>query len=343
MTLETSSPSHADISIKTLMNQQRIPKSKLLLPEFMIQKESDTSLFTTHFNRSSFVFSHNLAEHPLFELSRIAELAETILVKGNPAHFTYFYNTGLSAGSQYREMQPKEKVAEAIAHIKESSSWLKLTSIHEVDSDYQLIIDQFIGELEDVMGVPLRQEITWMSPTLFVASPHTVTPYHIDHECNFLLQVRGSKEVNLFDPHDRSVLTEQEVERYYIGDGEAVSYREENQPKASVYQLTPGLGVHHPIHAPHWVKNGNDVSIALSIGFCTKSSDLQARIYQTNHYLRKLKLQPTPPGKSRIKDKIKIYFIGMLTKHNPTNRHEVMHSGIETIKAPAKLIQRIMN
>ena len=323
------------------MNLSAEQKMRTSLPSQMIQSSSVFS--QSQLNRASFIFSHNLGGHPLFELSRIAKLAETTLIKGNPSHFTYFYNAGISAGSQYREMRPKKKVAEAIAHIKESSSWLKLTSIHEVDHDYQLIIDQFIDELEDAVGISLRQEITWISPTLFVASPHTVTPYHIDHECNFLLQVYGNKEVNLFDSYDRSVLTEQEIERYHIGDGEAVKYLEVNQPKANVYQLTPGLGVHHPIYAPHWVKNGSDVSVALSIGFCTKSSDLQARIYQTNHYLRKLKLQPTPPGKSQLKDKLKIYFIGALTKRNPKNRHEVMHSGIEKFKAPAKIIQKIMN
>ena len=80
----------------------------------------------------------------------------------------------------------------------------------------------------------------------------------MDHESNFLFQIGGEKEVNLFDPADRSVLSEREIETFYIGELNALRYRDEIQSKAMVYQLKPGQAVHHPPMAPHWVRNGSD-------------------------------------------------------------------------------------
>ena len=32
---------------------------------------------------------------------------------------------------------------------------------------------------------------------IFVTSPNRITPYHIDRECNFLMQVSGSKTISI--------------------------------------------------------------------------------------------------------------------------------------------------
>ena len=70
-----------------------------------------------------------------------------------------------------------------------------------------------------------------------------------------------------------------------------LNYKHEYQEKASVFCLTPGTGVHHPIMAPHWVKNGDDINIMLSLGFRMRSFDIRSRIYKTNHYLRKTRAE----------------------------------------------------
>jgi hypothetical protein len=67
-----------------------------------------------------------------------------------------------------------------------------------------------------------------------------------------LFQIQGEKEVYLFDPDDRSVLTEQEIEEYYTGNFQSAIYKEENQNKANIYNNS-GQGVHQP-PGHHWVK-----------------------------------------------------------------------------------------
>ena len=75
-------------------------------------------------------------------------------------------------------------------------------------------------------------------------------PYHLDHESNFLLQVAGEKDLYLFDCSDPLVLSERDIERYYLGDFHAARYRDELQPRAAAYRMVPGVAAHHPSLAP---------------------------------------------------------------------------------------------
>ncbi|WP_225931148.1 lysine-specific demethylase [Leptolyngbya sp. 7M] len=177
---------------------------------------------------------------------------------------------------------------------------------------------------------------------IFIASPNSVTPYHIDSEVNFLFQIHGDKDVSLFDAGDRSILTAEEIEQLYMGNVGAATYREENQAKAKVYHLTGGKGVHQPTLAPHWVRTGNNFSIALSVLMYLEESITQANIYQFNHYLRKLGFKPTEPGNSMLLDKIKSTSMALIAKRNPQNKSEVVRSGITRINNIINGIVRIV-
>jgi Cupin-like domain len=315
---------------------QDTTKLNELLPDRIVA--ADSSQFRELFNRASFQFSHNLAGHPLFEIPRLVELTNLILSQGNPHQITCV--SSYSAAQQKWSAVPyQEKIAESIAHIDSSGSFVMITGV-QIDSDYKALLEHIILELEELTGVALRQEITWLDAYIFISSPHNVTPYHIDHEPNFLLQIQGEKTMNLFDPSDRSVLTEMELENYYIGDREYTYYKPDKQDIANVYHLVPGQGVHHPSTAPHWVKNGSQVSVSLSINFCMRSLDQRARVYQVNHYLRKLGLTPTPPDHSRWKDNAKILSLGMFSKRDPETKNELLRSGINRLKSPFKLLKR---
>jgi hypothetical protein len=306
--------------------------SSLSLPDQII--ETDGQDFCSQFNRVPFQFLHNLAEHPLFEIPHLVELANSIALKHGKEKVSCL-SSNVSANQKWSDMSHKEQVAEAIAHIEESGSLVLIRSAH-LEPDFCILMNQILTELEDLTKVPLRKEITWPEAYIFISSPNSVTPYHIDHESNFLFQICGEKEVHLFDPFDLSILTEQEIEQYFSFNLEAATYRKENQTKAHVYPLVPGKAVHHPSLAPHWVRNGANISVSLSINFCLRSIDLNARVYQVNHFLRKLGLQPNPPGKSPIKDKVKIMAIGAFAKRKPEIKHDVVFSGVRRLKEVLK-------
>jgi hypothetical protein len=223
--------------------------AKISLPGRIIQ--SDTFDFRKKINQVPFLFSHNLAEHPLFETLRLAELAKTLIQMGREDYVVCMKSEGLASRTFAEAIQGKSAY-EAIAHIAESGSLVFLKSVH-VNPEYKILLDQVLDQLEELTGLHLRQEITWLIATIIISSPHSVTPYHIDHDCNFLFQIKGDKEVHLFDQNDRSVLTECEIEKFYTNVGDAI-YRQENQGKAQIFHLTSGTGVHHPVLAPHWLK-----------------------------------------------------------------------------------------
>ncbi len=326
------------MSVDNLLEPSFI-KSDPKLPEQII--ETDVSNFRENFNSSHFMFSHNLAGHPLFEIPRLVELANTMLSQGR-ANKIQSYISKVPVEQKWNQRPGIKQINEAIAHIGESDSWVMLEDV-QVDPEYAALVNQIITELETLTGKPLRKQMTWLGAYIFIGSPNSITPYHIDSELNFLFQIQGEKDMSLFNQSDRSVLSEEEIEKFYVGDLNVANYKEENQSKARVYHLQPGKGLHHPILAPHWAKNGNNVSVALSILFYLRPYDLKARIYQVNSYLRRLGLKPTPPDKSALKDRLKIFALGLLSDRRPKSKFTILRSGVLKLKFIEGKLKQFIN
>jgi len=305
--------------------------------------EADPREFRRNFNVHSFAFRHRMCGNPLFELGRLAELAERMLDRGDTKRFVALGGKENTIVTKFTAMPQERRMSDTVRGLKDASAWLKISSADVADPEYAQFLDQVLQEIEGLTGTTLRREITWSALTVFLASPHVITPYHIDHESNFLFQINGSKQVSLFDPNDRSLLPETQIERFYSGDFQAAQYCDEFQARGTEYQLVPGLVVHNPPLGPHWVQNGDDVSISVSIGFCMRSLDRRARVYQVNHYLRKLGMGPTPPGNSKLADGLKMAGIGLVSKSNPSTPDEILFSGLSRLSAPPRTVKRWIN
>src|SRR6185295_151656 len=106
----------------------------------------------------------------------------------------------------------------------------------------------------------------------------------------------GSKRVHLFDPRDRIVLSAEALERFYGGGHRNMVFRAEYQERALEYELTPGKGLHFPVTAPHYVRNGPDVSVSFSITFRTPDLESRARTHLFNAWLRRCGMLPASVG-----------------------------------------------
>ena len=148
-----------------------------------------------------------------------------------------------------------------------------------------------MAEIKAQIGPGIDSQVLVEDIIIFVTSPKRVTTYHIDRECNFLLQIRGAKTLHVFDREDREVLSEEEIERFWAVDFNAAVYKPHLQHRAKSYKLVPGMGVHIPVNCPHWVENDDNVSISLSVNFQFKDP-LRANTYRANFLLRKLGLRP---------------------------------------------------
>jgi hypothetical protein len=304
--------------------------------------EPEGTKFRGMFNEKAFLFSHNLAGNPLFELPRLTALAE-FLIKKEGSNCVRWKNANSPIDAKWDQLPPSEQVAnisDAVRNLDKSGSWVVLYRVQN-DPEYSAILEQALDDIEEMIGHPLRPEITWKDSYIFMASPQALTPYHIDHETAFLMQVHGDRKAYLWDQKDRSVVTEGELENYYMGDLGAGTYREENKAKAIEFAMDAGKGVHHPVLAPHYYQNGNDYSVAIGVHLCLRDVDRRGRAYQVNSMLRKFGMKPTPVGIDPARDEKKIRAMSLLDKKNPTTKYDLIRSGAARLRKPMKLVSKI--
>jgi hypothetical protein len=129
----------------------------------------------------------------------------------------------------------------------------------------------------------------------------------MDHEINFLLQLRGSKTISVFNAYDAAVLSSRQLEEYFSGPGlhRNMPFTDEQQLRASVFELRAGFGLHIPSTAPHWVRNGDAVSVSFSASFKTRASLQRGNVYRMNAVLRRLGLNPAHGDRSPLRDRVK--------------------------------------
>jgi Cupin-like domain len=304
---------------------------------------SNPNEFRDRFGRLPFALSHRLHETDLFSLPRLdAAAAKAVAATKAKGNAKFVNKDGLSrVSAKFHEAAQRDQVEGAVLGLKESGAWMKISNICAVDSAYRDLLNDILADIELWSGVPVRRSIVWTQMTVFMASPNVVTPYHIDHEQNFLCQISGEKDIALFPPDDRELLPDVEIERFYTGEINAATWRENLHSRGAIHHLKPGVAVHLPSLGGHWVRNGPDVSISVSINFCTKQTDRRAHIYQMNHYIRKVGLVPRSPGASLFGDTLKAAFLGMLTRRKVRCYEDAVFSGIDRLRAIFSPILRL--
>jgi hypothetical protein len=262
--------------------------------------EVDPGICAAYFDRKPFHVRHQLAEHRLFALPRLVELARRL-----PEPFVEYHAGALSVGVR-PEDTPRTGLSpeETVRRIAECGSWMVLKRV-EQDPDYGELLDRCLDAVAAQAGIALPRMLR-REGFIFLSSPSAVTPLHLDPEHNFLLQIRGSKTVSMWDRDDRLVLPETELERFYDAFVHRnLPWRDVFQTTAWVVPLKHGQGLHFPVAVPHWVQNGPEVSISFSITFRSEASEGRELLYRANAKLRKLGISPRPPGQSLLLDSTK--------------------------------------
>ncbi len=257
---------------------------------------SDTSQL---FDLQPFQLAHRLQDHPLLQLPSIIELAQRL------PESSVEYNAGNLSVNQDPSRTPRTglSVQETLRAIETAGSWMVLKFVQQ-DPLYCRLVDECLDQLEPMIhdrfpGMTLRRAF------IFVSSPGATTPYHVDFEHNLLLQIRGRKFFQVFDPNDRFVLAETAREQMVCGGHRNIVYRDEFSGREHAFELNPGDGVHVPLSSPHWVRVGAEVSISFSVTFQTRPSSRIISAHQVNQKLRKLGLEPREVGKSPALDSLK--------------------------------------
>jgi hypothetical protein len=265
---------------------------------------TDPNVARDDFNRRSFEVSHQLSSHPLLQLPKLLELAERT-VRSRPQDL-YFDMGEVRTGQRWDQIpEAKFSAVEAMQQLESSDAWFLFRHTQN-DPAYKELFEDGLREIKELASGNVDSLIRQQDILIFVTSPKRVTPYHIDRECNFLLQISGTKTLHVFDREDKDILPNEEIERFWAVDNNAPVYRPQYQDRATSYQMTPGSGVHIPVNFPHWVQNGDNISVSLSVNFQFLDS-MRANVYRTNYYLRKLGIVPSMPGLHHGRDTAKSF------------------------------------
>jgi hypothetical protein len=279
--------------------------------------------FAANYNRSSFTFGHALEGLDIFNAPELAAMSGRL---PDPAY--YSTADGAAVGDGWKRIGDRRRsLAETLESLTETNS-LVLLKHCEKDPEHGWIFRSLMDEVVEHAGDALQADLDAGRATLVISSPRRITSYHIDAEVNFLLQVRGHKLLHVFDPYDREILSEPELEAFYGGDWDGARYKQERQDAARVYPLEPGTGVHLPLHAPHWAQNLDDVSVGISLNFNLKSGARLAKLYKVNNRMRKAGLAPAAPGTSAWQDRIKLAAFAGLSRTRPFVRPWLSKAGM---------------
>ncbi|MEO5883452.1 MAG: cupin domain-containing protein, partial [Caldimonas sp.] len=175
------------------------------------------------------------------------------------------------------------------------------------------------GFLEEVMASvrplvePQQPGMFNVGGFVFISAPPSVTPFHIDRENNFWLQVKGRKTINVWDPTDRHVVPTDVVDEFIVyADREEVRLREGFVERSHTFDVGPGDGVYFPSTSPHmtrcdpgWARPGDGVSISIGVVFYTAVTRRSANVHRWNLLLRRLGMTPTEPGRAAWLDRCK--------------------------------------
>lgn len=244
--------------------------------------------------------AHNLESHPLLELDALADLARRL------PRTSIECNLGdQPIGVDQVPEQLVDRVVETIRDIGTAGCWVGLRNVEQVP-EYAALLESLLQEMRPQIERKTGPMLNLQS-FIFVTSPGGVTPYHFDPEHNILLQLRGSKIMTVFAPGDPAVAADEIHEAYHAGGRPELPWRDEMAPRGTPFEMTPGVAVFVPVMAPHFVQNGPEVSVSISITWRSPWSYEEADARAFNGVLRRIGLKPSAPGRWPRRNTLKAY------------------------------------
>lgn len=258
--------------------------------------------FREKFNRLSFGFQHQLSVDPLFDLPSLVSLCRRH--EGKPG-FLYCSIGRADISDGWKKGVTTQAISDALQTIDRCDGLVMIKHV-EQDEVFGPRIRQLLSDIAELVGPSLKDDMLVGRGSILIASPGRVTAYHIDSDTNFLFQIHGEKTFSVFDSADPTLVTAVELEDFHAGNSDAAVFKADRQEDATVHDFLPGCALHIPSHAPHWARNGSQVSVALSLNYDLRSIETLGRIYVFNRRIRRFGLNPTSPGISPLKDSLKL-------------------------------------
>lgn len=267
------------------------------------QLHFDPERFACGYDREPFAFTHSLSTLPMFSFAHLRRLAETYAAF--PQDYFVADSAPSAAAAFYSVPHGRYPPHEAIDRLGIGSHRVLLKRLETHDADFRALLQHLFSQVLAARGGLHGEKILRLESAVFISSGAATTPFHFDPEVNFFAQIEGEKRYHVYAP---AAVGELELERFYaagiVNIGQLdLAGRDPAQQHA--FTLGPGLGLHQPQNAPHWVETGSARSISYSFVYETDAGRARGRARACNHYLRKLGLHPLRPGARPVVDALK--------------------------------------
>ena len=260
------------------------------------------------YNRRPFRCTHRLADEPQMAFGALIDLARRL-----PTGQVRFRHGAIPGDADFDESYRRHGKGLTLDAVLDDFEGLRAYAClynPERDAEFRPLTDRLLADVA-VACAEVGDAVTWYSSYVFLSTEASVTPYHMDREMNFLLQVQGCKDDWLWDPNDPAVLTEAQKDALLAYDGSRPPYDAAIESRAQRFELRPGTGIHHPFIAPHRVHTQDTLSVSLAFTFRTDRSDRATAIHRFNQRLRRIGMQPAPVGEHTTRDALKAGSIGL--------------------------------
>jgi hypothetical protein len=251
-----------------------------------------------------FAIRHKLVGHPLLTLPRIAQLAAEL-----PRDLIE-YNSGKVAISQDPDAIPTVDLdpVDVVKRIETAGAWMVLKRVENAP-EYRRLIEDALLSVARARGFDSLSDAGFeqIEGFLFVSSPNSTTPFHLDSEDNFFVQIHGEKFFTIYDNTDRRLVSDNEIERS-MTKHRNLRYDQSFAPRGIEFHMFGGDGCFVPYQWPHWVRTAGSHSISMAITWKTREVRRANDLHFLNSMLRGLGWPQKPPGVQPAFDGVKLAF-----------------------------------
>lgn len=250
----------------------------------------DRAKFAVNYPEVPHKLTHRLGAHPLMAIESLAKLAEAL-----PNGSVEYNASDQPIGLDSKPDPTGVPIGETIRNIEQSGSWAVLKNV-EQDPAYAFLLADLLTEIRPEIAAKTGAMLKTQA-FIFITSPGGVTPYHFDPEHNILLQVRGSKVMTQFPAGDTRFAPDEVHETYHTGGARELRWSETMLGCGKEFPLCAGEALFVPVMAPHFVRNGPESSVSLSITWRSDWSFAEADARAFNGALRRVGMNPRAPGR----------------------------------------------
>lgn len=263
---------------------------------------ADNDSLQRDFPLKPFAIRHKLSGHPLLTLERIARLASEL-----PRDLIE-YNSGDAAIDQDPNKVKSvdlDPVA-VVKSIESAGAWMVLKRV-EKSPEYRRLLEDALTSVARARGFASVEDagFSQIEGFLFVSSPNSTTPFHMDAEDNFFVQIHGDKTFAVYDNRDGAIANAEQVE-YSTTKHRNVPYSDSFAPRRTEFKLNGGDGCYIPYQWPHWVKTAGSYSISMAITWKTADVMRQNDLHFFNSMLRGAGFPQAAPGVNPAWDSVKL-------------------------------------